>query len=276
VATPSNPLSSAEIYWNVAAETYEEDFSGTIVGKIRRSVVQQALARSFQPGRRVLEINCGTGIDAVFLACRGVHVVACDLSPRMIELARALAAKEDVSPSPDFRVLATEHLSTLVAEAPFDGAFSNFSGLNCIEDLHQVADDLGRLLEPNARLILCMMGRFVPLEILWFLAHGRLRRAFYRLRSPRTHYAGTTGIVIKRPTVIQIERQMQPAFRLVGWKGIGIVVPPSYAEPFATRFPRFLHFLAAVDRRIGSLPLFRNMADCVLLELERTPMAPRK
>ncbi|RXH54183.1 class I SAM-dependent methyltransferase [Granulicella sibirica] len=268
MATPSNPGHLAELYWNSAAETYEQDFSGTTVGKIRRGTVRKALDRTFQPGHRVLELCCGTGIDAVSLARRGVHVVACDISPRMIELARAHAAGEGVSPPPDFRVLAAEHLSSLTAEDLFDGAFSNFSGLNCVANLHDVSEDLGPLLKPKASLVICMMGRFVPLEILWFLAQGKPKRAFRRLLTSQT-YSPTRGLIIRRPTVTQIESQMRPAFRLVRWTGIGIVVPPSYAESFAMRLPRLIRVLATIDRRIGSLPLFRNMADCVLLEFER-------
>jgi len=269
------PLDAAELYWNAAAETYEEKFSGTTVGKIRREAVWQDLERIFQPGQRVLELSCGTGIDAVFLAQRGVHVLGCDLSPRMIELARRHAVKEALSQPPEFRVLATEHLSILESEKPFDGAFSNFSGLNCVDDLEQVADTLGRLLKPDARLLLCMMGRFMPFEVLWFLAQGKPGRAFHRLRESRSHYTATTGLIIRRPTVGQIQQQMRPAFRLVGWRGIGIVVPPSYAEHLAVRFPMAIQRLANIDRKIGPLPIFRNMADCVLMEFERTDGAQR-
>ncbi|MFM8467355.1 MAG: magnesium protoporphyrin IX methyltransferase [Oxalobacteraceae bacterium] len=39
-------------------------------------------------GRRVLDAGCGTGTLAVELARRGAHVVAIDLSPTLVELAR--------------------------------------------------------------------------------------------------------------------------------------------------------------------------------------------
>lgn len=270
MATSSpTPQRSAEHYWDAAAETYEEKFSGTTVGKIRRRVVWGEMERIFHPGQLILELSCGTGIDAVYLGHRGVQILACDLSPRMIELAQQHAAKERPSRPPEFRVLATEHLSTLESEGPFDGAFSNFSGLNCVEDLSMVADTLGRLLKPGAHLLLCMMGRFVPMEVLWFLAHRNPQKAFHRLREPRTRYDSTPGLVVSRPTVAQIKRQMQPSFRLLNWKGIGIVVPPSYAESFAVRFPRLMQQLAGLDRLIGPFPPFRSMADCVLLEFQR-------
>jgi hypothetical protein len=53
------------------------------------------------------------------------------------------------------------------------------------------------------------------------------------------------------------------------WEGIGIAVPPSYMERWARRFLRTTKALAAVDWRIGRIPLFRSLADGVLLEFER-------
>ena len=268
MALTSDPLQAAAMYWDTAAETYKQKFSGTTVGQIRRRAVWEELERTFQPGQHILELSCGTGIDAIFLAGKGIHVLACDISSRMIELARNLADKTSTPATPDFRVLATEHLSTL-GEGPFDGAFSNFAGLNCVADLSPVEKSLGHLLKPGARFLASMIGRFVPIEIAWYLAHGNPQRAFQRLRERQSSFHETKSLTIHRPTVGEIARQMQPAFRLLRWKGIGITVPPSYAESFASRFPGLIHRLAAFDNRIGNLPLFRGMADCVLLEFER-------
>jgi ubiquinone/menaquinone biosynthesis C-methylase UbiE len=264
----SERLRPAENYWNKAAETYEQKFTGTTVGQIRRRVVWQELDRIFKPGDDVLEINCGTGLDAVFLGTRGVNVTAFDLSPKMIELARSHSNKVKPFRSPHFGVLATENLDTL-NEGPFDGAFSNFAGLNCVEDLSEVGKNVARLLKPGASFLLCMMGRFVPLEIIWFLVHGRPKRAFSRLLRSRLTCAGDTRMTIQRPTVSHIASQLRPHFQMVRRRGAGITVPPTYTESLAVRFPRAINALAKVDQRVGHLPLMRSMADCVILEFER-------
>ncbi len=46
-------------------------------------------ALSGAPLRRVLDLACGTGIHALFFAEHGADVTACDLSPEMIDRARA-------------------------------------------------------------------------------------------------------------------------------------------------------------------------------------------
>ncbi len=115
-----------------------------------------------------------------------------------------------------------------------------------------------------------MMGRFVPVEMLWFLAHGQPRRAFARLLSKSTSYQEDTRLKIQRPTVSGIRMQMSPCFRLV--RGGKEPASPSrpYAESFAVRFPGLIRALARFDQRAGALPLIRSMADCVILEFERS------
>src|ERR1700682_1087014 len=149
-AYSSRDMESAAQYWNAAAEPYEQEFAGTVIGRTRREAVWREVDRIFSSGQRVLELNCGTGINALHLAGRVLRVLACDIAPRMIELARERASTSRFAPSIDFRVLATEDIGVLDGEGPFDGAFSNFSGLNCVEDLTVVARNLSHLLKPGA------------------------------------------------------------------------------------------------------------------------------
>ena len=50
----------------------------------------------FKPGIRVLDVACGEGRNAVWLAQQGCEVVAIDISPVAIEKARRLAAERGV------------------------------------------------------------------------------------------------------------------------------------------------------------------------------------
>src|SRR5207245_1111401 len=66
------------------------------------SELRQLLRRwHVRPGRAV-ELGCGTGVNAVWLARHGFAVTAIDLSPRAIERARRRAAAAGVAV--DFRV----------------------------------------------------------------------------------------------------------------------------------------------------------------------------
>jgi ubiquinone/menaquinone biosynthesis C-methylase UbiE len=246
----ADPTHFAQAYWDTAAETYVQDFSGTGIGETRRHAVWRRLDKIFSPGQKLLELNCGTGIDAVHLAERGIQLVACDISSRMIELALQLSASTDTSELIDFRVLPNEEIGSLKGENVFDGAFSNFCGLNCVEDLPAVVRELTRLVRPEATVLLCMIGRFVPWEIAWFMAHGEPGKALRRLRGSSFRSSDPGTVCIQRPSVREIARVMSPAFRLQRWSGVGIAVPPTYTENRMQHFPRMIKGLAGIDGTI--------------------------
>jgi ubiquinone/menaquinone biosynthesis C-methylase UbiE len=270
-AMPTSDLThSSRGYWDHAAETYEQDFAGTVIGGTRRDAVWRELDAAFRPGDRILELNCGTGIDAVHLAERGIQITACDISPRMIELARERALRASLGDRASFRVVPTEDLASIQNEGPFDGAFSSFSGLNCVQNLSGVRENLARLVKPGAKVVVSVMGRFVPWEVLWFLAHGDLKKASRRCHRKDVFDLDAGKLNIRFRSVAEMARQFAPDFRLTQWKGVGIAVPPSYMEHWARRFPRVTRALAQADRLLGRAPLFRGMADCILLKFQRT------
>src|SRR5713101_6806235 len=102
-----------EAPFDAVAEAYDDAFTNSRVGRAQRDAVWEELDRVFQPGQRVLEINCGTGVDAVHLASRGVEVLACDAAPRMIEVARRRLLRANLGVGVEFRTLATEEIGKL-------------------------------------------------------------------------------------------------------------------------------------------------------------------
>jgi len=72
--------------FDAVAARYDETFTSSRIGTAQRASVWNELANTFHSGDRVLEIGCGTGIDACFMAQRGVQVTACDSSSQMIEV----------------------------------------------------------------------------------------------------------------------------------------------------------------------------------------------
>lgn len=56
------------------------------------------------PGGRAIDVGTGPGHDAIFLAKKGFKVLAIDIAPRAIELARANARQAGIGVAIDFRV----------------------------------------------------------------------------------------------------------------------------------------------------------------------------
>jgi SAM-dependent methyltransferase len=261
-------LGSQRAYWDAAAETYERDFTNTLVGKLWRDAVWRELDRGFRAEQRVVELNCGTGIDAIYLAERGVRVVACDVSPRMIQFARERASAAHVLDRVDFRVLPTEWIEQLQSEAPFDGVLSNFSGLNCVRDLFAVKRKLVALLRSHSNVFLCVLGCFSPWRFLHRCSYCRSRKKLFRNGT----LDSSTPVEIQRPPVKHIINLFAPEFAIRRITGIGITVPPSYLNHWASRVPSLSRALGMVDGIIGRWPLVRHMGSCILLQFERTAL----
>jgi hypothetical protein len=157
-------------------------------------------------------------------------------------------------------------------DAPFDGAFSNFGAVNCVEDMAKLASDLALLLKPGANLLLCLMGPVCLWETVWYLLHGNFLKAFRRFHrgGVEARLGGDAVVHVHYPSVRSIRRVFAPEFCLETIQGIGVAVPPSYLEAWANRFPGVVELGANADRLLGRSPGIRMFADHVLLRFERT------
>src|SRR5271155_3564686 len=59
-----------------------------------RAEMWRTLDAAFAPGSRLLDLGCGTGLDAVRMAQRGHSVTATDWSPQMVQRTRERAERE--------------------------------------------------------------------------------------------------------------------------------------------------------------------------------------
>jgi SAM-dependent methyltransferase len=220
-------------------------------------------------GDRVLELNCGTGEDALHLSSRGVCVTACDASAAMIDVARDRMAIKAPSASVEFHTISNEHLGRLTIERPFDGVLSNFSGLNCAPDLGSVARQLAALVRRDAAMALCLSTRFCAWEFFWYALRADLSKAMRRWSGHTQARIGNEQIHVWYPTACQIARAFAPWFELESIVGIGVVVPPTYAEEWASGHPVVFELLKSIDGIIQRLPMLRIFGDHMLLLFRR-------
>jgi len=88
----------------------------TPAGKVRatRRGRLLSMAAGLKPGMRVMEVGCGTGLFTEMMAPRGAHILAVDISPDLLELARARNLPPEVV---EFRLMRFEDGE---ADGPFD------------------------------------------------------------------------------------------------------------------------------------------------------------
>jgi ubiquinone/menaquinone biosynthesis C-methylase UbiE len=241
------------------------DRANPLIGWVRDRV-HRAVLQDLKPGMQMLEINAGSGIDSVFFAERGVHVLATDNAPGMVE---QLRDKQQAHPGLPLEVadLSFHDLNTLKARS-FDHVFSDLGGLNCTERLDDVLRGIDHVLRPGGRCTLVIM----PTTSLWELAEifrGNFRLAFRRRRkggSPAVIEGVRFQCYYHDPSWV---RKALPGWKIQRLMGLSVVMPPPHLAPFAARNPRLVGALAWIEDHVSSWPLLRSWGDHYLITLRK-------
>ena len=98
---------------------------------------------------RAIDLGCGTGTNALWLAGQGFKVVGIDIAPLAVEKARAKAAATNLH----CRFDQLDFLKDSVSGGPFDFAYDRgcFHVFDRPEDRARFAQRVAALLEPNGR-----------------------------------------------------------------------------------------------------------------------------
>ncbi len=260
------------MFFDAVARDYDQTFSAMPLAQLHRARTRARLAQ-FRAGMRVLELGCGTGEDAIWLAQRGVNVIATDASPAMLSQTRDKAMRARVESRIETRILDLNKLSPLpppFQEGRVDAAFSNFGALNCVRDLRPLARYLAELLKPNAKLILVIMNPVCLWEIAVHLVRRDARGAFRRLqRGGALAHIGGNPIRVWYPAPRAVEKIFAPHFTRTHLEAIGVLLPPPYLSNFAARRAHWVARLAQIEAKIARLFPFNLLGDHYLIEFRK-------
>lgn len=268
------------------AVDYDATFSESDIGRALRALVSARLERIILPGQRILELGCGTGVDALNLARRGVNVVALDASAGMIQVARekALALGANQTSGADeaghgvlrgrveFHCLPMELLGTSFEGQLFDGVLSNFGAINCAQDLRKLVTDVAARVRHGGRLVWVVMGRHVPWEWGWFLLQGHWSKAWRRLSRGGTSWR---GLKIVYPTPGELAALLRPHFEVQRIAPLGIALPPSYVGNWLARWPRLSGALTRLEYKAHGCSALAALADHYVVEATRLDAGAR-
>lgn len=225
-------MGSSAAAYDAIAEHYDAGVEGD---RWMRDILWNAYSRRFEPGMRVLDVSCGTGIDALFLARRGVHVTAIDNSVGMIERLRFKASTNDHERLIESTVLDASQLLTLRPRS-FDGLISAFAGLNTLPSLDDFAGQAWAMVRPGGHCVVHLLNRFSLWEFAGHVAGGRWSRARGLRRDDRRTFE-IGGHPVEHRLLDPLESAS--VFRSAGFEidavyGLGILRPPHNL----TRVPR--------------------------------------
>lgn len=231
-----------------------------------RRCVRNEVQKYLHSGMQMLELNCGTGLDALYFASLGADVCATDLSEGMITALRQKIAVPHAGQITAKRM--SFHDSAALGDTKFDYVFSDFGGLNCTAHLDEVLRNIGTWLKPGGYCTLVIMPKFCPWELL-AMFRGHFRLAFRRFRkggTPAKIHANAFTCYYYNPSYI---RRHLPGFSICSLRGLCITVPPPHHAAYVLRYPRLMRFLKKTENAICRLYPFNRWGDHFMITLQK-------
>jgi len=243
--------------------------TNAVVSWMRRRIRHMA-ERYLPAGGSVLEINAGSGLDALYFAQRGFRVHATDVAPGMLDALAEKASRPEAAGRISHEAISFTDLERLTA-GPYDLVFSNLGGLNCTEDLGEVARGLAKALRPGGCAVLVVMPPLCPWELAQAV-RGHWRTAGRRLaRDGVLAHVGGGYVRTWYHSPGKLQRALGPAFRRLELRSFCLLAPPSFFQGFIARHPRLVRALMRADEALGGLAPFNRCGDFYALAVRYRP-----
>jgi ubiquinone/menaquinone biosynthesis C-methylase UbiE len=254
--------------FSAQSPVFDATYNGNQTTLWMRSRARKEVMTYIKPGARILELNCGTGIDSLYFAEQGFEVVATDNSDGMLAKLRQKISSMNTEPDISVKKCSFNRIDTLDA-GTFDYVFSNFGGLNCTDKLYEVLEGIDKVLKPGGHFTLVVMPKICPWEIL-MLFKGYFKTAFRRFKKNGTP-ARIEGVhfMCYYYNPFYIIKHVGEKYKLKALKGLCIVMPPPFIEKFHERYPRIFGILEQVENRISLIPPFNRWCDHYAITMQK-------
>jgi len=265
---------SKESFDKISADFDEQDGANPIIGWMR-GIVHDVYLKHFKAGDSLLELNSGTGIDAVFLAGKGLSVYATDISTGMQSY---LLEKIKNNPELQDKITAKPYSFAEIHKVEknnFDGVISNFGGLNCINDFSKLRDDLNNKLKPGGLFIAAIINKFCPWEILYFSLKLNFKKAFRRFNKE-----GIDGAVDYQYVKTfyfspkEFGKKFEPYFKVKRIYTLGLYTPSPYMQGMYNKIRPLIKLWMKIDELLKGIYPFNRMGDHFIIVMEKPNPRP--
>ncbi|MBL7732400.1 MAG: class I SAM-dependent methyltransferase [Chitinophagaceae bacterium] len=252
------------------APIFDELYGPDTIIRYKRKRVREHTEFFLQPASRILELNAGTGEDALYFAGKGHQVHATDISAAMLAQLETKVKAAGLNGHITHEQCSFTELETLQHPGPYDHIFSNFAGLNCTGRLEKVLDSFQHLLKPGGHVTMVILPRFCLWEFL-LLLKGKFKTAFRRFAGRKGARAHIEGQYFRcwyyNPSFIR--KRMKTTFEVCRLEGLCTIVPPSYMENFAEKRPRLYKWLQKKEDKWKAGWPWRVVGDYYIITLRK-------
>ena len=265
----SNEQQAAVAFGKQAAH-FDALYQQNTIIQYKRERVRSHLLRYLPNSALILELNAGTGDDAIWLAQHGYRVHATDISSGMQQM---LSKKVELA---SLRGLVTTEmrsftdLKNLNAKGPYDCIFSNFAGLNCTGELNKVLSSFSPLLKERGVVTLVLLPKFCLWEFL-LLFKGKFKTATRRLFARKGRTARVENEFFRcwyyNPSFVT--KHLQDQFEVLSIEGLCTIVPPSYMDGFAEKHPKLYTRLVNLEEKVKAVWPWRSVGDYFIVSMRK-------
>jgi ubiquinone/menaquinone biosynthesis C-methylase UbiE len=260
----------AEAAFSSQSGIFDKIYSDNTIVNYKRERVRAHVLQYLAPGSSILELNSGTGEDALFFAQHGHKVHATDISTGMQQQLMQKVEQAGVEEMVSNELCSFTKLSELKNKGPYDLIFSNFAGLNCTDELDKLLASFNDLLKPSGMVTLVILPKFCLWETL-LVFKGKFRTATRRFFSRNGASAHIEGTYFKcwyyNPSFVV--KHLKGQFELLAIEGLCTLVPPSYIEGFAEKHPKAYAFLKGKEDRLKSRWPWKYTGDYYIISLRK-------
>ncbi len=256
--------------FNQQSKLFDEQYSSNSIIEYKRERVRKHVQSSLAFNSNILELNSGTGEDAIWFAQQGHTVHATDISTGMQQVLKEKVAALNLEEKISTELISFTQLENLKQRVTYDMILSNFAGLNCTNELDKVLDSFSSLLKPGGIATLVILPKFCLWEFL-LLFKGKFKTAFRRFFSGSGVTAHIEGEYFKcwyyNPAYVI--KHLQDRFDLLALEGLCTLVPPSYLEGFAEKYPKTFTTLKAKEEKWKNKWPWKNIGDYYIISLRK-------
>jgi ubiquinone/menaquinone biosynthesis C-methylase UbiE len=260
----------AAIAFSRQASLFDNLFSVNTIVQYKRERVRKHLSLYLTQNNYILELNSGTGEDAIWLAKQEHYVHATDVSNGMQQRLVQKVKEANLEKKISNELCSFTELQMLRQQGPFDLIFSNFAGLNCTNELDKVLNSISSLLKPRGFITLVLMPKFCLWEFL-LLFKGKFKTAFRRFVGSKGAKAHVEGVSFTcwyyNPSYLI--RHLKNEFDVLNIESLCSLVPPSYMEGFAEKHPKLYKSLKSRENKWKSKWPWKFIGDYYIISFQK-------
>lgn len=252
------------------ANKFDELYSGNTIIQYKRKRVRDHLSKLIVPGQNILELNSGTGEDAIWFAEQNCNVHTTDISVGMMQVLQQKVEDAHLEKLINSEICSFTALENLKNQGPYDLIFSNFAGLNCTGELNKVLASFTGLLKPKGIVTLVVLPKFCLWEFL-LIFKGMLQTATRRLFSKNGVRARVeqTYFTCWYYNPSYLIKHLKKDFDLLSIEGLCTIVPPSYIENFSEKFPKLFSSLCKIENSRKNKWPWKYIGDYYIISLQK-------